>query len=45
MGVGSDEMVDLDFLEDRADERSAPRARGISFLERGERAEISDGSN
>ena len=38
MGVGSNEMVDLVFLQDRADERSAPRAGGIGFLERGERA-------
>ena len=25
MGVGPDEMVDLEFLQDRTDERSAPR--------------------
>jgi hypothetical protein len=36
MGVGPNEMVDLEFLQDRADERSAPRAGGIGFLERGE---------
>ena len=38
MGVGPNEMVDLEFLQDRTDERSAPRAGGIGFLERGERA-------
>ena len=38
MAVGPNEMVDLEFLQDRADGRSAPRAGGISFLERGERA-------
>ena len=42
MGVGSNEMVDLVFLQDRADERSAPRAGGIGFLERGERAKDID---
>jgi hypothetical protein len=34
-------MVDLDFLQNRADERSAARAGGIGFLKRGERAENS----
>ena len=38
MGVGPNEMVDLEFLQDRTDEQSAPRAGGIGFLERGERA-------
>ena len=42
MGVGSDEMVDLEFLQNRAGERSPSRAGGISFLERGERAENSE---
>ena len=42
MAVGSDEMVDLEFLQDRTDERSAPRAGGTGFLERGERAKNSD---
>ena len=41
MAVGPDEMVDLEFLQDRADERSAPRASGIGFLERGECAKDS----
>ena len=34
-------MVDLEFLQDRTDERFAPRAGGIGFLERGERAKDS----
>ena len=38
MGVGPDEMVDLEFLKDRTNERSAARAGGIGFLERSERA-------
>ena len=38
MRVGPDEMVDLDFLEDRTDERSAAGEAGIDFLERSERA-------
>ena len=38
MAVGPNEMVDLDFVQDRADGRSAPRAGGTDFLERGERA-------
>jgi hypothetical protein len=38
MGVGPDEMVDLEFLQDRTDERSAAREAGIGFLERSERA-------
>ena len=42
MAVGPDEMVDLEFLQDRADERAAPRAVGIGFLERGERAKDSE---
>ena len=42
MAVGPNEMVDLDFLQDRADGRSAPRAGGIGFLERGERAKDID---
>jgi len=42
MGVGPNEMVDLEFLQDRTDERSAPRAGGFGFLERGERAKDSD---
>jgi hypothetical protein len=42
MAVGPNEMVDLEFLQDRADGRFAPRARGIGFLERGERAKDSD---
>ena len=42
MAVGPNEMVDLEFLQDRTDGRSAPRAGGIGFLERGERAENSD---
>ena len=42
MAVGPNEMVDLEFLQDRADGRSAPRAGGIGFLERGERAKDSD---
>ena len=41
MGVGSNEMVDLDFLEDRADERPTPRAGGTDFFDRGERAKDS----
>ena len=36
MGVGPDEMVDLEFLQDRTNERTAARAGGISFLERSE---------
>ena len=35
-------MVDLEFLQDRTDERSAPRADGIDFVERGEGAKNSD---
>ena len=42
MGVGPNEMVDLEFLQDRTDERSAPRTGGIGFLERGERAGDND---
>ena len=42
MGVGSDEMVDLEFLQGRTDERSSPRPGGIDFLERSERAKNSD---
>jgi hypothetical protein len=42
MAVGPKKMVDLDFLQDRADGRSAPRAGRIGFLERGERAKDSD---
>ena len=37
MAVGPDEMVDLEFLKDRTDQRSAPRAGGIGFVERSER--------
>ena len=32
MAVGPDEMVDLDFLQDRTDERSAPRSGRSDFL-------------
>ena len=42
MAVGPNEMVDLEFLQDRADGRSAPRAGGNGFFERGERAKDSD---
>ena len=42
MAVGSDEMVDLEFLQDRADERSTPRPGGSDFLNRSERAKDSD---
>ena len=35
-------MVDLEFLQDRTGERSAPRADGIDFVERGESAKNSD---
>ena len=42
MAVGSDEMVDLDFLQDRADERSTSRPGGSDFLNRSERAKDSD---
>ena len=42
MAVGPNEMVDLEFLQDRTDERSAPRAGGIDFIERDERAKNSD---
>ena len=35
-------MGDLEFLQDRTDERSTPRADGIDFVERGERAKNSD---
>ena len=38
MGVGPNEMVDLEFLQGRTDERSTPRAVGIDFLKRSERA-------
>src|SRR5262245_233046 len=41
VAVGPNEMVDLEFLQDRADERSASRAAGIGFRERGERAKDS----
>ena len=40
MAVGPNEMVDLEFLQSRTNERSAPCAPGIGFLERGERAEF-----
>ena len=42
MEVGPDEMVDLEFLQDRTDERAAPRGGRIGFLERGERAKNSN---
>ena len=42
MAVGPDQMVDLEFLQDRTDERSAPCAGGTDFFERGERAKHSD---
>ena len=42
MGLGPDEMVDLEFLQDRTDERFAARAAGIGFLERSERAKNND---
>ena len=42
MAVGSHEMVDLDFLQNRPDERSPSRAGGTDFLERSERAQKSD---
>jgi len=42
MAVGPDEMVDLEFLQDRTDGRAAPRPGGIDFVERGESAKISD---
>ena len=42
MGLGPDEMVDLEFFQDRTDERSAPREGGIGFLERSERAKNND---
>ncbi len=42
MGVGPNEMVDLESLQDRTDEQPASRAGGIGFLERGERAKDSD---
>ena len=38
MAVGPDEMVNLEFLQDRADERAAPRPGGSDFVERGEGA-------
>jgi hypothetical protein len=34
MGLGPDEMVDLESPQDRSDERSAAREAGIGFLER-----------
>src|SRR5262245_47840588 len=42
MAVGPHEMVDLEFLQNRPDEWSPSRACGISFLERGKRAENSE---
>ena len=42
MAVGSDEMVDLEFLQDRADEQSTSRPGGSDFLKRSERAKNSD---
>jgi hypothetical protein len=41
MAVGPDEMVDLEFLKGRTDERFAPGAGGTDFFERGERAKLS----
>ena len=41
MAVGPDKMVDLEFLQDRADERSASGAGGTDFFKRGERAKQS----
>jgi len=42
MAVGPDEMVDLEFLQDRTNQRAAPRPGGIDFVERGESAKNSD---
>ena len=42
MAVGSDEMVDLDFLQDWPGDRSPPRAGGTDFLERSQRAQKTD---
>ena len=45
MAVGSDQMVDLELLQDGTNERPAARATGIGFLERSERAKnIDEGS-
>lgn len=33
MGVGPDEMVDLEFLQGRTNEWTSPRSGGIGFLE------------
>jgi len=38
MGVGPDEMVDLELLQDRTNERAAPCATGSDFVERSESA-------
>ena len=42
MAVGPDEMVDLEFLQDRTDKWSASGASGIDFVKRGESAKRSD---
>ena len=42
MGLGPNEMVDLEFLQHRTDERSAAREAGIGFLERSERTKNND---
>ena len=42
MGLGSDEMVDLEFIQDRTNERSAARPRRTGFLQRDESAKDRD---
>src|SRR5262245_29359000 len=42
LAVGSDQMVDLDFIEARTDQWSASRTRGIDFLERDQSAKCTE---